>query len=223
MNIILILAACIPVVLFNFAYFLIDFTPMLSRWVSWGIINISFASGIIGSFPYWKTNDVSRIGSQVILALHHQTVQLIIGTLLIVINSFWTISLGVTVFVHLLVAAIFIVIAASNHAANLHTQKVQKESAVSHHFAQMISDELHSIWTNMPEGLNKKLIERAYDGARTMNKNPSVKRTEVDDAIIEELTLVKKAVVEADDQTIAEHGKKICLLIDKRNMLIRRG
>lgn len=223
MNIILILAACIPAILFNFVYFLIDFTPMLSRWVSWGIINISFVLGIIGSFPYWKTRDASRIGSQAVLALYHQTVQLIIGALLIVINCFWMITLGVTIFVHLLVAAIFIMIAAGNHAANVHTQKVQKESVDSQHFSQMITDKLRSIWSNMPEGQNKKLVERAYDNARTMSKNLSVIKTDVDDAIIEELMLLKNAVSEADEQTITECCKNISVMINKRNLLVRRS
>lgn len=223
MNIMLIFAACIPAVLFNFAYFLIDFTPMLSGWVSWGIINISFASGIIGSLPYWKTRDASRIGSQALMALYHQTVQLIVGTLLIVINHFGMISLGVTIFIHLLAAAIFIMIAASSHAANAHTQKVQKESAVSLHFSQMITDELRSAWANMPEGQIKKLTERVYDKARTMSKNPSVTKTDVDDIIIEELVLLKNAVSEADEQKITECCKNIAMMIDKRNMLVMRG
>jgi len=223
MNIILILAACVPAVLFNFAYFLIDFTPMLSRWISWGIVNISFVSGIIGSFPYWKTRDVSRIGSQVALALYHQTVQLVIGILLIVINHFWFISPGVTVFIHLLVAAIFIMLASINHAANLHTQKVQNTSVVSLRFSQMIADELHSILINMPEGISKKHLERAYDSARTMGKNPSVARTEADDDILEELSLLKNAVIEEDEQKTIEHSKKICLMIDRRNLIIKRG
>lgn len=216
MNILLLLAAFLPAVMFNLVFFLIGFTPMLSGWISWGIINFAFLSAVFGSYPYWRTKDAARIGTQAVLAVGHLIAQVVVGSILIVISYFFNLKWVLPVLIHLFAGGVFIALAAINHAANLHTEAVQKKSSEAMYFSEALSEELRALWRSLPEGNCKKQLERAYDAARTMPQNPGAASAETDSSIKEALALLKDSAARNDMQAIEHYCNQLCLLIEKR-------
>ena len=221
MYFLVILSTFIFPILFNAVYFLIGFASVPARWVSWGAINVSFVMLIVASVPYYGKREAPQIGSAVSAAFGHLGIQFITGLVVIILSSYVDVSWKVPLIIHAVVGAAYLLIALGMRSANLHTAKVQQEAQAAHNIIMSIADDIQMIWRNMPEGKERKLVEKLFDSARTLRVNASSPNENVDLDIIRGVQELRIAV-EENNGTLESVVNKLQRLFDQRNMLVAK-
>ena len=191
-----------------------DFTT--ARWINIGFLNLSVVISLIFSVMVGKKEYRFMNYSRFPIVAVYSVIAFIVSALFIAFNLKSTV---ITIVVQIILLGLFIIVVSSNTMANNSAQESLKNDKQQFNKIADLATRLEYILKTTEDRNLVKKIEKAYDDVKNSKLNISEDTTQVDNDILQVISIIEYNVQNKQFDLIDEQIDKIHNLVIKRNMM----